>query len=283
MITPSGTAAVAQTPPAAVVAENAPATSPAAAGTPDVEAAFKALGLTLIGNSVGNYGRGKACVMSAARAKYRLSLGLDLGPAEDELECACPIVRRLAIGLNDGPWWADDEERTAELTPLIDVVIGTRDDAATERRVYLVADRAVREFAPIGLEAAGLTEEAARLRALAPIVDKSTAAVACEAAYDAISPARARHDAAHAGDAAAAAWYAVRYTNASTYFPGTAADETVYAITSAAYAVKDAAARDALVKARQALRHLIDDVIAIKADPEPDAADDVIATDQAAS
>ena len=68
---------------------------------------------------------------------------------------------------------------------------------------YRAADRAVREYTPRALERARLTEEAARLRALAPVRDRETAVAAADPAAAA---SRIGHATAmHAADAAAAA------------------------------------------------------------------------------
>jgi hypothetical protein len=79
------------------------------------------------------------------------------------------------------------DERNTHLLPLVVGMIGTKGDIALlQRRAFLCADYAVRKVAPIGLDAAGLKEQAQTLRDLSPVVDgalaKSAAAAAAEAA-----------------------------------------------------------------------------------------------------
>ena len=136
----------------------------------------------------------------------------------DHPPCACPVLTSFAIRLNDSI--QDDVLRTRLLAPLISSLAGSKSSPEVEqRRAYYFADRAVRLFAPLALEAKGYTEQAARLRALPEVVDSQTADAAADAAARAAAYAYA---AAYAADAAAAA----------------AAD----ARTAAAYAAADAAA-----------------------------------------
>jgi len=126
----------------------------------------------------GSYKQGTACVMSAAVAKYRLSKGESLGSATDELECACPVIRAILIGVNDDPSWKSSEERTELLTPWTDKVIDSRVDLAlTIKRAFLLADRSVRVFAPIALKSVELIQEAEHLQSLQAIDSSSAPAV----------------------------------------------------------------------------------------------------------
>ena len=84
---------------------------------------------------VGNYELGTACVMSAAVAKFRLSLGEPLGSACDTLECACPFVSELLIRFNDSLLFKTDEQRTEVLTPFIDKIIGSRNNDLLDKRI----------------------------------------------------------------------------------------------------------------------------------------------------
>lgn len=131
-------------------------------------------------------------------------------PWSDHPACACRSLTEAAICANDrGPQWVRDRLQT--LAPRI---VGTRAAPHVEiRREFILVDCAVREIAPLALDAAGLTEEAARLRALSPIVDRASASIA----YDAVSNARrvatdaariaraAEADAVYLGDVAACA------------------------------------------------------------------------------
>ena len=138
---------------------------------------FEALQLKLV-SGVGDYESHQACIMSAAVAKHRLMHGEDLGKATDELECVCPVVRSFAIALNDLSWWDSDEERTQALMPFVDKILNTRNPELVVKRAYLCADRAMRVFAPMALEATGFKAEADKLRACAPIVDPKSAKAA---------------------------------------------------------------------------------------------------------
>jgi hypothetical protein len=163
-----------------------------------------------------------ACVMSAAAANYRLSQGESIGDATDQLDCCCPVIRRLCIRRNDG-WWPSDEARKVWALGLIARLPGTRGDMATTlRRGFRCADVEVRMVAPITLRAASREDLAAQLEAVSPIVDVESAkaarivtqkvknsAYADYAAYayadaDGSASAQATYDAAYADDADAA-------------------------------------------------------------------------------
>ena len=117
-------------------------------------------------------------------------------PWSDHPECACPVVTRAAIAINDRIH--DDALRTSILRPFILRIAGSKSTKAVERkRMFKAADLAVRVFAPRALELRGRAEDAARLRACAPIVDAATARKGQKAAA-----------AAYAYAAAAAAAYA---------------------------------------------------------------------------
>jgi hypothetical protein len=132
----------------------------------------------------------------------------------DHPRCACPVLAGAARGLNDRI--RDDAKRTRIMLPVAEALVGSRRDAATEqRRAYRLTDFAVRVAAPAALDAVGYTEDAARLRALSPIVDPDTARTASDAAnarafsnalaYAAYAAAAAAADVALAYAAAAAA------------------------------------------------------------------------------
>lgn len=99
----------------------------------------------------------------------------------DHPACTCPVIAAAVRRLNDDI--GNRRERDALLKPLLLDLIGTRSTLGVEvRRAYVAADYAVRVFAPLALDGAGMTEWAAQLRALAPIVDQATAAAARSAA-----------------------------------------------------------------------------------------------------
>ena len=122
-------------------------------------------------------------------------------PWSDHPECVCPVIAAFMRSWNDA---LPDELRTETLLPLIPKMIGTKASHATQvRRAYVLADGAVRVFAPAALRAAGIDGSAQELEKLPEIVDATTASHAREvcgtAAYAA---AYAAADAA-AADAAA--------------------------------------------------------------------------------
>jgi hypothetical protein len=119
-----------------------------------------------------------ACVMSAAAANYRLSQGESIGDATDQLDCCCPVIRRLCIRRNDG-WWPSDEARKEWALGLIARLPGTRGDMATTlRRGFRCADMTVRVLAPMVLRDASHEDLAAQLEAVSPIVDVESAKAA---------------------------------------------------------------------------------------------------------
>ena len=147
-----------------------------------------------------------ACLMTAS------NMLCGRGADGDYNSCVCLVIRSFIITTND----AMPEALLGELYgPLAWEILGTRtDDPSVERqRAYRFSDWAVREVAPIALDAKGLHEQAAKLRGLEPVVDQPTAAdagnaanaaahAACAAAYAAYAGA----DAAYAGADAETIW-----------------------------------------------------------------------------
>ena len=145
----------------------------------------------------------------------------------DSPECVCPVIAAAMRALNDG---MDDADRQ-RLVPYLKRVIGTRGDRELEtRRRFAAADWAVRVAAPRALRALrafALDDEAARLEALAPVVDVSTArtaqreasAVSCVAS----AAASAASVAAAACAAADTAYAAAGYVADDAYGPADAA------------------------------------------------------------
>ena len=149
-------------------------------------------------------------------------------PHTDAPACACPVLTAFAVRLNDAMGTGPDGDalRARYLHDLAPMLVGSRSTPEVEQvRAYVLADHAVRVFAPLALEAAW-PAQAKRLRALQPITDQASAeaaqvaarAAAWAAAGGAGAAARAAAwDAARAaagaaaGDAAgAAAWDAAR-------------------------------------------------------------------------
>ncbi len=156
---------------------------------------------------------GTACLMSAARifsGEAKLS-----DPRDDKCSLICPSVRKIAISLNDLPSWSSDAERTAELMPLVPMLINTAssDPFVLRKRAYLCADYAVRVFAPLALDQAKFFHESSRLRSLDPIVDEASAKVGQVTAY-VIADRVLSYAAGAAHDAAGAAYWAYAHASA---------------------------------------------------------------------
>ena len=128
---------------------------------------------------------GDRCAIQEYRAWRALDPSVDTRP-----KGVCPILHRLVIGFNDSRLgWR------ALLVVWLPNLTGSEGNAATRQaRAYKAADWAVRVFAPITLDARGFPKQAATLRALASITNRTT----CNAAYAAVA------DAADAAVAAAA-------------------------------------------------------------------------------
>ena len=199
-------------------------------------------------------GRTTSCVMAQAATIDALRKGLTLDAPTDEMECACPVLRRLAIRLNDTNWWKDDAERTEVLRPLIPMLLDSHgSDELTWRRAYLCFDNAARVLTPMRLEwisantkneklKARNTDDIAALKALAPIVDKATLLAAREVCQ------KLRADAS---------------AYASAYAAYASADADAYA-SAYAYAYASAYAYAQKLKYRAALLQLFHDCAALK-------------------
>ena len=126
----------------------------------------------------------------------------------DTPETTCPVLATFGRSLNDA--MPSDETRSL-LIPLIPLLIGTRDTEEREQaRAFFLADRAVRLFAPLALDAAGLTDHAQMLRNMPSIVDTETASTGAREARAVAESAEASAWAAEA--TRASAWAATRAT-----------------------------------------------------------------------
>ncbi len=130
--------------------------------------------LTLV-SGIGFASDNTACLMSAARifsGEANLS-----DPRDDNCSRVCPIVRHIAIRLNDLSGWSSNALRTSELLPLVPMLIdtATSDHEVLRKRAYLCVDYTIRVFAPLIIERCGNDLKAARLRALPPIIDEISA------------------------------------------------------------------------------------------------------------
>jgi hypothetical protein len=68
----------------------------------------------------------QACLVAQAAIVDALANGEKITELTDSLECACPVLRVLAIALNDVKWWDSDKERTEALRPLIPMLLDSR-------------------------------------------------------------------------------------------------------------------------------------------------------------
>ena len=92
----------------------------------------------------------------------------------DAPRCVDPALRRFGVGLND---YLPDNLRQ-QLRPYLARMIGTAGDGRTQERLYMLADWAVRVAAAEAQDVSGRADLAARLRGVAPVVDRETALVA---------------------------------------------------------------------------------------------------------
>jgi hypothetical protein len=105
-------------------------------------------------------------------------------PHSDKPSCACPVISSAMRTLNDA--MPDDGTRNTYLKPLLPSLLGSRADERTElARGFIAVDYAVRVFAPMTLDVAGLKDEAKKLRDLKQIKDADTSASANEASREA--------------------------------------------------------------------------------------------------
>lgn len=122
-------------------------------------------------------------------------------PWSDRPACACPVIARYAMNLNDRM----PEDQRQRLLPYIVRIAGSRATPEIEQqRAYKAATWACKVFAPLALDARGLGEYAATLRALPDITDGETA-LGAKAASAASAAAYAAYASAYAVDAADAA------------------------------------------------------------------------------
>ena len=182
----------------------------------------------LMGAGVGD-GKTTMCVMAQAACIDALRKGKTLETPTDNMACACPVLRRTAIRLNDTNWWKDNAERTEILRPIIPLLFDSRgDQALTARRMFFVADHAVRVITPMRVEwiVENRPKQQDRLqpwldaiRKIQPITDKASALVARDLCREMRDAAVAYADAAAAAVAAdaAAAVYAAAAAAAAVY------------------------------------------------------------------
>jgi hypothetical protein len=154
----------------------------------------------------------------------------------DSPNCFCPALTAFCRVLND--WLRDDERHV--LWPFTLRMGETAGDGRLLERGFRFADLAVRELAPVALDAAGRSDDAERLRVLPVVVDPESASAAAVAA--AASAAAASAAAAHAVAASAAAALAVAVAAAARAAAHAHAAAAIVAAYDAARAAAHAAA-----------------------------------------
>ena len=139
-------------------------------------------------------------------------------PHSDRPECACPVIGRFAMRIND----AMPDDWRQKLVPFIPRLVGSRSPAHERERAKFLAWQAIRVFAPIWLDDAGLSQWAARMRGYTG--DLAGAQILARQARSAASASSSASSAAFASAAFAAS--AV----------GASADASAAAASSSAYA-----------------------------------------------
>jgi len=119
----------------------------------------------LMGSGVGD-GKTTMCIVAQAATIDALRKGKTLDKPTDQMECACPLLRRMAIRANDTDWWASNEERTEFLRPLIPLLLDSKhSESVTWKRIYYTADQSVRVLTPMRLEFIASRTKSAELKA----------------------------------------------------------------------------------------------------------------------
>ncbi len=218
--------------------------------------------------------RNGACLMDAVS-------WLEYGRLGDHPECVCPVIATFGRGIND----AMSNKGRQRLRVFIPRLVGTVDPKNEKARGEYLAWQAIRVFAPLALNVAGLKNEASVLRNFSGGLDTANAAAraaadaaaraasaAASAAHAAASTAaRAASAAAYAANAAARAASAARAAAyaanaaagaAASAAASTAANAAHAAASAAADAAADAATEDAMVNA-------LDGVLKIGKQAEP--------------
>ncbi len=105
-----------------------------------------------MGEGVGD-GAHTACVMAQAVMVDHLRKGKPMGCLTDKLDCACPMIRNMAINTNDNPWWKGKKDRTEALRPLIPWILDSKgSNELRQRRNLHCIDRIVHELMPMKLK-----------------------------------------------------------------------------------------------------------------------------------
>ena len=88
-------------------------------------------------------------------------------PHSDEPACVSPVLRAFCTALNDSL----DEDPRQRLRPYLARTIGTAEDGLDEPRSWMAMDWLIRVYTPTWLGLARLTDAAARLATVPPVVD----------------------------------------------------------------------------------------------------------------
>jgi hypothetical protein len=186
----------------------------------------------------------------------------------DHPECACPLITTFAIAVNDR---MDDAARQ-RLLPFVLRIAGSKSTNKIEQqRMYMLADYAVRVFAPMALESANLLAEAKTLKALPKIVDKETALQGKNAAAYAAAANAAAYAAANTANAAAANAANAAAANAAAYAAANTANAAAAnaAVNAAVNAAAAAANTNAIDRINSACLQCLDDMLKLTDDKAP--------------
>jgi len=161
-------------------------------------------------------------------------------PHSDHPACTSPVLGAFGRRLND----LLPDDRRQELVPLVPQLVGTAGDGLDETRRAMCVDHALRVAAPRWLDEAGMTDQAAQLRALAPITNLEEIRAARPLAWKI-------RDEAWAGRQSL--WHTVYEAVRAKFVGGVAAAAAAVAAVDAVVAVADAAvAADAAAAAADA-------------------------------
>lgn len=106
----------------------------------------------IMASGVGD-GKTTACLVAQAATIDALRKGQTLETPTDALECACPLLRHMAIAMNDASWWKSNEERTRHLRPLIPLLLDSRGGfGLIQRRAARYSNAVIHELTPMRLE-----------------------------------------------------------------------------------------------------------------------------------
>ena len=200
----------------------------------------------------------------------------EYGTLGDHPACVCPVIAAFARGIND----AMSEVGRQRLKIYIPRLVGTVDPTSEQARAEYLAWQAIRVFAPLALDAAGLKREANKLRhSQGSLNEAAEAAGAAKAAWAAEAAAWAAEAAAWAAKAAAkaAAWAAAEAAAEAEAARAAAAKAAAEAAAAAAARVAEAAAAARVAEAaarvaeaaEDAMIAALDGVLAIGRQAEP--------------